>query len=543
MSSLSRPVALMRGGDGVPLWLAEKWQLITDTIAELANVPVGLVMRVVGDEIEVLVSSRTMGNPYKPGEAMRLPDSGLYCERVIADKSPLVIHNALVDDDWKDNPDIELGMVSYLGVPILWPDHTPFGTLCILDDKERAHPKVFEQLIRQFADIIEHHLSLVHTETVRELAFAADRKHRDELLQYSEQRFRLLVEHAADDFILHDASGTILDANQKAASTAGLTKEQLRGSTIASLPFRFGDAWNEEVWASVQPGEANTLELTTTFPGMQPGAVEVRWSCQLVQGEKLFLILIRDISERLRAENAIRLAEAELARASRLTMMGQLAGSIIHEVNQPLAAIVACSTACLRWLDHEVPEIEQARASARLASQSARDASEIVSGLRSIVEKSNPVRQPVDLSEIFQDVLLLTRRECSISEVAVVSELTGQPLVVTGDPTQIKQVLLNLIMNAAEAMREITDRPRVIKVSSDLTDEGHLLFSVEDSGTGLMGTPSGRLFEPMFTTKATGMGMGLAICHSILEAHGGKIWAEDRTDETGARFNLSFPPP
>lgn len=528
--------------NSIPQWLPEKWQSIADTIAELANVPVGLVMRVVGDEIEVLVSSRTVGNPYKPGEAMRLPDSGLYCEEVIRRNGTLAIPNALVDEDWKENPDIELGMISYLGVPIRWPDEAPFGTLCILDNKEHAHAEMYERLLNQFRDIIEHHLSLIHTDSLRELAVAADRKRHDELLQSSEQRFRLLVEHAADDFILHDATGKILDANQQAARNSGMSKDELRGTTILSLPLQFGDAWNEVVWAAAQPGDTDTIEASYSLADGQMGATEVRWSCQLVQGEKLFLILIRDISERQRAEDAIRLAEAELARASRLTMMGQLAGSIIHEVNQPLSAIAARTEACLRWLEHDEPKIEQAKESARLASQSARDASEIVSGLRAVVQRSNPVRKPVDINEIAQDVLLLTRRECSKSGVAVETMLTGQPLLVIGDPVQIKQVLLNLILNASEAMKDIADRPRILKVSSKQTNEGQILVSFEDSGTGLLGTSPDRLFEPMFTTKSRGMGMGLAICRSILQAHGGKIWAEERTEEVGARFNLSFPP-
>lgn len=544
-SAKSLPVASSSPGRenfNIPSWLPEKWQSIADTIAELANVPVGLVMRVVGDDIEVLVSSRTIGNPYKPGEAMRLPDSGLYCEHVIRSNEMLAVPNALADPHWKDNPDVDLGMISYLGVPVRWPDDRPFGTLCILDNQEHTYAEIFERLLKQFRDIIEHHLSLIYTDSLRELAIAADRKRHDELLQSSEQRFRLLVEHAADDFILHDSEGRILDANHQAARNAGMTKDELRSANILTLPIAFGDSWDAAVWNAAQPGAADTFEASYALASGQLASIEIRWSCQLMQGEKLFLILLRDVSERHRAEEAMRVAEAELARASRLTMMGQLAGSIVHEINQPLAAIATRAEACLRWLERGEPRIDQAKESARLLSQSARDASEIVSSLRSIAQRSNPVHTQVEINDVIREALLLTRRECSTSGVTRSTMLASEPLSVMGDPVQIKQVFLNLILNGLEAQREVADGRRGLAISSTRTNDGRILVTVEDYGTGLLGASSAQLFEPLFTTKSRGMGMGLAICQSILQAHGGKIWAEDRTPAPGARFSLSFPP-
>jgi PAS domain S-box-containing protein len=495
----------------------------------------------VGEDIEVFVSSRTIGNPYKPGEAMRIADSGLYCEEVIRTNAMLVIPNALADEDWKDNPDIELGMISYLGVPIRWPDAHPFGTLCILDNKERSHADLFEKLLVQFRDIIEHHLSLIYHDSRRELAAEADRKRHDEALQSSEQRFRLLVEHAGEDFLLHDHAGRILDANLQACSNSGMSKDALLRSTIADLPIRFGDAWNEVVWSAAQPGDSAMIEAVYPLANGQLASVEMRWSCQWMQGEKLFLILIRDVSERKRAEDALQTAEAELARTARLTMMGQLAGSIVHEINQPLTAIAASAKACLRWLTRDPPDIEEARESARLLSRSAGEAAEIVAALRSVAQKSAPNKAEVQINEIIDNALPLARRGYQDAAVEQVIDLTDEPTTVMADRTQIKQVVLNLLLNAYEATKDVSDRPRRLVIRSVRSGDGNVLVTVEDNGPGLQGQSADRLFEPLFTTKAKGMGMGLAICRSIVEAHGGTIWAEERPDGPGACFCLALP--
>jgi len=527
--------------NSVPAWLPERWQSIVDTIAELANVPAGLVMRMVGDDIEVLVSSRTIGNPYHPGEAMRLPDSGLYCEHVIRSNARLAVPNALDDSDWDHNPDIELGMISYLGVPIRWPDEHPFGTICILDKKERAFEEIYARLLTQFRDIIEHHLSLIYSDAMRELDVAETQKLHAEELRSSDERFRQLVEHAADHFILHDAAGRILDANQHAASHSGMSKEELLGSTVAQLPIQFSEPWDTAVWTAANPGESSTIEASYRLADGGVATTEVRWSCQLLQGEKLFLVLIRDVTERHRAEEAMRLAEAEIARASRLTIMGQLAGSIVHEINQPLAAIATRAEACLRWLDKDEPQLDKARASARLLSDSARDAAGIVAGLRSVAQKSKPTRTEIDVNALVREALLLTRRECEKMGVVRNARFPDTPALVMGDPIQIKQVLLNLILNAAEAMREVEAGNRTIEITT-VNEQGHAVVVVEDTGTGLLDATPDQIFEPMFTTKARGMGMGLAICRSIAQAHGGRIWCENRTDRRGARFSLSLPP-
>jgi diguanylate cyclase (GGDEF)-like protein len=147
----------------VPGNVQDRWQNIVDMMARLIDVPAGLIMRVVDDDIQVFVSSKTTGNPYHVGDREILRDSGLYCETVIRSNSRLLVPNALVDEDWNTNPDIKLNMISYLGFPICWPDKTPFGTICVLDNKTNAYSGLHEDLLLQFRDVIEQHLQLIHT--------------------------------------------------------------------------------------------------------------------------------------------------------------------------------------------------------------------------------------------------------------------------------------------------------------------------------------------------------------------------------------------
>src|SRR6516225_3303842 len=157
----------------IPSWTLEKWQSIVDTMAELVNVPAGLIMRISGANIECLIASRTPGKPYHPGNSEHLFGSGLYCETVINSRNRLLVPNALIDPHWQNTPDVKLNMISYLGFPLLWPDARPFGTICVLDCKGNSYSDLYKRLIEQFRDLIEHHLALIDRETRLQEALAA----------------------------------------------------------------------------------------------------------------------------------------------------------------------------------------------------------------------------------------------------------------------------------------------------------------------------------------------------------------------------------
>src|ERR1700744_77045 len=172
----------------IPAAVTEKWQGIVGTMAELTHTPAGLIMRIRGDSLEVMISSKTDGNPYHPGESECYLGSGLYCETVIRTRAELIVPNALLDEDWKDNPDVPRNMIAYLGLPILWPDKTPFGTLCILDKTGNDYQDVYRRLIQQFRDILEHHLQLLYTDSERQHAFALHQQRQETALRLSEGR-------------------------------------------------------------------------------------------------------------------------------------------------------------------------------------------------------------------------------------------------------------------------------------------------------------------------------------------------------------------
>ena len=216
---------------------------------------------------------------------------------------------------------------------------------------------------------------------------------------------------------------------------------------------------------------------------------------------------------------------AELARITKLTTVGAMTASIAHEVNQPLAAIVTNSNAAMRWLANQEPNIGEARAALRRIVRDGHRASEIIGSIRAMFKKDHGERTRLSINDLARDVLLLAHGSLEINQVSVRSELREDLPDVLVDRVQLQQVLLNLIINGAEAMASVTDRPRLLQVSSDIHDVSGVIITVADSGTGIDPEDMKRIFEPFYTTKASGMGMGLPICRSIIESHGGKLWA------------------
>ncbi len=232
--------------------------------------------------------------------------------------------------------------------------------------------------------------------------------------------------------------------------------------------------------------------------------------------------------------------QAELARIARITTMGEMAASIAHEINQPLAAIVNNANATLRWLSHQPPNVERARSVIKGIADDGARASEVIGSIRSMLEKSSQERAPLDVNDLIREVMTLARGDLRHHGVTVRTELADDLPRLPAVRIQLQQVLLNLTMNAVESMGSIADRPPVLCVRSQRTQSCGILISVEDTGAGIDQGDLDQIFEPFFSTKPEGMGMGLSICRSIVEAHGGRITAL-RGSPWGSVFQITLP--
>jgi C4-dicarboxylate-specific signal transduction histidine kinase len=257
---------------------------------------------------------------------------------------------------------------------------------------------------------------------------------------------------------------------------------------------------------------------------------ELQGSNQALQAESL---------ERKHAEEALREAQAYLARVSRVTTMGELTASLAHEVNQPIAAAVTNANTCLRWLTREHPDVEEARAAAIRIVKDATRAAEIISRIRLLFKKGTPQRELVDLNEVIREMIILLRGEATRHNILVGTELVADIPQIMGDRVQLQQLLMNLMLNGIEAMKDV-DGKRQLVIRSQPTENGEVLLSVSDTGVGLPVQQADKIFKAFFTTKLQGTGMGLSISRSIVESHGGRLWAADNS-QRGASFCFTLP--
>jgi PAS domain S-box-containing protein len=253
-----------------------------------------------------------------------------------------------------------------------------------------------------------------------------------------------------------------------------------------------------------------------------------------------FVGAVTDITARKQAEEKLHEAQAELAHVARVTALGELAASIAHEVNQPLAAVVTHAAACQRWLDRDPPNLEEARSTVQSIINDGNRAGEVIQHVRALVNKTVDKKAPLDINKVVNDVITLLHYELASHRISLRTELAPALCPVLGDPIQLQQVILNLIINGIEAMQPVTDRRRELVIRTHQDEAGQILVEIRDCGTGLAGGNASRLFEAFFTTKSHGMGMGLSICRSIVESHGGRLSASSHAGP-GATFQFVLP--
>jgi len=235
----------------------------------------------------------------------------------------------------------------------------------------------------------------------------------------------------------------------------------------------------------------------------------------------------------------LRQAQADLARANRVTTMGELTASLAHEVNQPIGAAITDANTCLRWLTRDQPDLEEARAAASRMVKDGKRAGEIIGRIRVLFQKGTPEREWVDVNEVIREMIVLLHNEITQHSISVRTELARDLPRVMGDRVRLQQVMMNLIMNSIDAMKDVAGT-REIGIKSQPAENEQLLVSVSDTGVGLPPKQADQIFNAFFTTKSHGTGMGLRISRSIVESHGGRLWAADNAP-SGASFHLTLP--
>jgi NO-binding membrane sensor protein with MHYT domain/two-component sensor histidine kinase len=253
----------------------------------------------------------------------------------------------------------------------------------------------------------------------------------------------------------------------------------------------------------------------------------------------LALASVASLFERKRAEETLRQAQADLARVNRVNTMAELTASLAHEVNQPISAAVTNADACLRWLDGDNPNLEEARAAAIEIVKDGTRAAEIITRIRLLFRKGTPQRELLDVNEIVREMIVLLRSEVARNSISVRTELTADLPKVMADRVQLQQVMMNLISNSIDAMKDVKGT-RELAIKSRRAENGQLMVSVSDTGVGLPPQQANQVFDAFFTTKVHGTGMGLSISRSIVAAHDGRLWAADNSP-CGASFHLILP--
>ncbi len=518
----------------IPSDVLRKWQRIVDLLANIMHVPSAVVTKIEPPYYtyyRTLVSSNSKGNPFPIDEIFSM-DIGTFCETVIKNREPLLVTNALEDDQWKLAPEIGVGMVSYLGFPVSWPDGRMFGTICVLDDKANRYSDLYQEILLQCRDVLQGDL-----QTLARLGS-----------ELEEQKAHLseLFARVPEAVVLADRDSRIMRVNPEFTKIFGYTAEEAIGQRIQDLiaPDDLQEEVESYMYRMIQTGEV--LAVETVRRHKNGTRVPVSLICVPLSSKgsgDTGYVIYRDVTETKRLQDEQQRyheIQMEMAHANRIATIGHLSASIAHELNQPLTGIITNCSTCLRMLTGDPPNLDGARETVRRTMRDGNRASEVITRLRALFGKREAAAESVDLNESTREVIELSFGKLQEGRVIVRTELADDLPLVTGDRVQLQQVVLNLLMNALDAMKGIKDRPRQLVIRTERWEGDCVCVSVRDSGVGFEPHDMDKLFEAFYTTKHDGMGMGLSVSRSIIESHQGRLWAVP-SDGAGATFAFSIP--
>lgn len=514
--------------------IVQNWQRIVDLLAKIVQVPSAVVTKLEPPDCSyyrIVTSSHSEGNPFSIEETFSM-DIGTFCETVMKSREPLLVPNALEDDQWTQAPEIQVGMISYLGFPILWPDGHMFGTICVLDDKTNQYSDIYQELLSHCRDVLQgdlHTLVRLNNE-----------------LEHQKSQLSELFERIQEAVVMVDRDSRITRVNPEFTKIFGYTAEEAVGQGIAELiaPDDLKDEVEGFVYRMVHAEDVFAVETVrkrkngTRVP-VSLMCVPVSFSGDGIAG----YVIYRDITETKRLQDEQRRyqeIQLKFEQANRIATLGLLSASIAHELNQPLTGIITNCGVCLRMLTSVPPNLDGTREAVRRTMRDGNRASEVIVRLRALFIDKAPASEPVELGEATREMITLSLAELESSRVNVQTDLTDDPLYVNADRVQLQQVILNLLRNAVDAMTAVDDRPRELLVRTERVDGDCVRLSVKDTGVGFDCHTAEKLFEAFYSTKKDGMGVGLAVSRSIIESHQGRLSAA-LNDGPGATFSFSVP--
>jgi len=458
-------------------------------------------------------------------------EPGAACGRAMQRRERVIIEDVLADPDFEPHREIAAlaGFRAVQSTPLFSRSGEPLGMISThfrQPHRPSGHDLRFTDLYARLAgELIE-------------------RQRAEEALGASEERFRRYFELGLIGMAMTSPAKGILEVNDELCVMLGYERSELMKKTWAEMTHQDDLAADVAQFDRVTAGEIDGYTLDKRWIRKDGRVIDTIMSAKCLRradgSVDYFVGLVQDITERKRSEEALRAAQAQLAHVARVTTMGELTSSIAHEVNQPLAAVVTNGDACLRWLGNDPPNLDKARLSVAGIIKEGNRAGEIIQRVRALARKTPPQKTMLGVNEAIEEVIGLVGAELAKHQVLLLKELMSDLPTVFGDRVQLQQVFLNLIANGIEAMERVTDRPRELSIGSRATEDGRVLISVSDCGTGIGPESVDHLFEAFFTTKQEGMGLGLSISRTIVEGHGGRLSAI-ANKPYGATFQFTLP--